>query len=286
MHRAQRLLQGFGALLQLHGLLLQKIAAAVDPDIAQGTGAVSQAVHFVHITRELHLLCRIVFRQKVPRACVRMRIGATDARPQEKCPGRTGVEEAAVMAGDHHRDCARASDPPLQHLDLGKVQVIGWFIEQQRIRFGDPDACKQCQPLPTAAQRAKRTIMQVGWCAEFVEHDFDTPCLGISLHWRNGTANGLGKRQVEKTGRNILFDIAHTHAARAGDSASGRFHGAGQTFEQRSFATTVSGDQTDTIGLADHHAEVLEQRTRREYADIAQADRRHCGHPDLTHRKT
>ena len=272
--RGQRLLQRAGAFAQLLRFLQQQIAAAVDPDVLQLIGVAAQPVHLARILREFRLLCRIVLRQQMPRPRVRMRVEPRRARPQEQRPRRAGIEEAPVVAGDHHRHAAR-TDPAFQHLDLREIQMVGRLVEQQRIRLGHPGAGDQRQPLPAAAQRLHRTVVQVVRRTELVEHDSDAPFAAVALRRRQRAANCLGERQVQQVLRHVLLDVADAHAARADDVADSRLGEAGQASQQRGLAAAVAGDQTDAVCIADRHGEALEQGKRRQHADIAQIDGRH-----------
>ena len=60
MRRAQRLLQLFRALAELHGFLLQQIAAAIDAYVAQFAGIAPQAVHLLGVLRMLAVLGGVV----------------------------------------------------------------------------------------------------------------------------------------------------------------------------------------------------------------------------------
>ncbi len=178
------------------------------------------------------------------------------------------------MTGNHHRH-PRRCDPTFQHLDLRQIQVVGRFIEQQCIRLGDPGARNQRQPLPAPAQRMQRPLMQLRRRTKFVEHDSDAPFVTVAFGRRQRAADRLRQGQAQQVLRHVLFDIADTHAARARDIARGRLHHAGEAFQQRGLAATIAGNEAVTIGVADHHREVLEQGMWRQHADIAQADHRH-----------
>ena len=276
MHRRQRLLQSGGAFAQLLRLLQQEVAAAVDPHVLQLTGVAPQPVHFARFLGELRLLCRIVHRQQVTRPRVGVRVETRHAWPQEQRPRRAGIEEATVVAGNHHRHAAR-SDPAFQHLDLRQVQVVGRLVEEQRVRLGDPGAGDQRQALPAAAERVQRAVVQVWLCSELVEHDIDAPCVRLALTRRQRATDRLGERQAQQVRRHVLLDIAHAQAARTDDVAGGGFGEAGQTAQQRGLAAAVAGDQPDAVRIADGEGQVPEQGMRRQNADIAQIDRGHRG---------
>ena len=74
MRRAQRLLQLLRALAELHGFLLQQVAAAVDADIAQFAGIAAQAVHLLGVFGMLAVLRSVVLGEEQTRAGVGMRV--------------------------------------------------------------------------------------------------------------------------------------------------------------------------------------------------------------------
>ena len=274
MHRRQSLLQCRGTFTQQLRLLQQQIAAAVDADILQLIGVASQPIHLARFLRQLRLLRGIVLGQQLPRARVGMSVDTRRARPQEQRAVRARVEELPVVAGDHHRHATRG-DPAFQHLDLREIEMVGRLIEQQRIGLRHPGARDQRQPLPAAAERIQRTIMQIGRRAELVEHDIDAPCLAVALRRWQRASDCFGERQVQQVCRHVLLDVAHAHAARTDDVASGGLDQTGEAFQQCCLAAAVRGDQPDAVGVADHHRQVPEQGMRRQHSDIAQIDGGH-----------
>src|SRR5262249_61606452 len=76
-------------------------------------------------------------------------------------------------------------------------------------------------------------------------------------------------------GRPVLLDIADAQAARAYYLTHVGIGMAGKAAQQRGLTAAVASDKADPVRIADGEAEVLEQWVRRQYAHIAQADRRH-----------
>ncbi len=138
--------------------------------------------------------------------------------------------------------------------------------------LGDPDPHQQRHPLPAAAQRRDGQFAQILWRFEFVEHRADAPGVVLAPRRRQGAPHRLQKRQRQQGGRNVLFHMADAKAARKRDDPGIRRRGSGDAAQQGGFAAAIGRDQADPVARAEAKREVLEKRTRRDNADVEQAD--------------
>jgi len=138
-----------------------------------------------------------------------------------------------------------------------------------------PDAGNQRQPLPAAAQRPHFPFAHRFRHVERIQHHVDAPHLAVGLLGRQGVGHHLMEGAAEQGRGNGLLDMADAQAARAGDVAGGRFHLAGQTFQQGRLATAIGGDDAEPVTSADGEVEVSEKRRTHGDAEGFEADQGH-----------
>ena len=114
-----------------------------------------------------------------------------------------------------------------------------------------------------------RTVAQVLWGAELVQHCANPPGLCLPLVRWQGTPHCLVQGQGEEAVGDILLHQPHAHEAGLGDAASARLDGAGQAAQEGGFATAIAGNQADPVTVGQIEGEVLKEDARRRDANFA-----------------
>ncbi len=177
-----RILQPVGALTQLFGLYRQQVATGVDADVVELGRLATQLLRHLHVALVAPLFRGVEFID----GRTRLRIGeCKDGRlvwTQKQRAVGGSVEKGAVVAGDQHRHVARKRvQPGFEPGDLGEVEMVGRLVEEQRVGIRDPDAGKERQPLPAAAQVRDGALTKGLGHLERIQHDIDAPAFAVRL---------------------------------------------------------------------------------------------------------
>ncbi len=110
---------------------------------------------------------------------------------------------------------------------------------------------------------------------ELGRHRADAPSLVLAVRLRRRAPDGLVKVQAQQWLRQVLPDMSDAQAA--GQDAAARVRvglprGAAQ---QRWLPAAVAGNQADPVTRTEAESDILEERPRRDHANVAQADECH-----------
>ena len=179
---------------------------------------------------------------------------------QEQGARRAAVEHLAVVADHDQRAAHLLLQPAFQMEDLGEIEMVGRFVEQQQVGFGQAGARDQRQALPAARKRRKRPLAELPRKAQGFQDDIDLPGLLVAHRRGQGIECRLVERYREQGGRNLLFGHGDGQAPAHGQRARIGLVAAGQRHQQRGLAAAVGPDQADAVVLADRESGIRQHR--------------------------
>ena len=194
------------------------------------------------------------------------------------------IQKFAVV-GNHENSTAIQAQMFLKPAEGFQIEVVGWFVQQQQIRFLDEQPRQVSAHDPTAAQRAcgpfKIRVTEGETFQNLFGTSLDTPAVFIRKNfqcsmmllgvlrrrsqcpvrlrecWRDRT--GEVQHAFVPGGRTFLGEKAVIGTAFPGDGAGIRRLGAENYGEQGGLARAVRADQTDAISTVELEGGVFKQ---------------------------
>ena len=215
-----RIFQLLGPLLQLLGLLQQKVAAGIDADIVELCSVLTKLLGSLQVTPIAPFIRCIHLAERGASLRIGQRKYLRPLGPQKYRAVRGCVEKGAVMARYHDRHIPwQRVQPGFKLTNPGEVQMVGRLVEQQHIGLGHHDAGKHGKPLPAAAQLLQRPLPQrLGHLKRF-QGNIDPPAFTCPSFSGKHVEHRRIERRIRKRGRHILLDIADGQPSRSGDLA-------------------------------------------------------------------
>ena len=196
-----------------------------------------------------------------------------------------GIQKLAVMA-DHHHGAFVTLQPGFQPYQRVQVQVVGWLVEQQQIRWAHQRA-RQLQAHAPAAGEAVDRVLELGGFEAQAQDQSLRPRRGvvlarvvqrhISVAHAVAIVGGFGgchfgtrveqhRVALHHKVRGALVGLGHVlrhlaHTPLRGDVVLARVfvQATIKQGKQRGFARSVASDQTDFFAGIDGHGRAIEQ---------------------------